>query len=110
MNLRWARRPRARRSPISVPDGIGDYRVHLGELGRASDSVGAQAIAAPLGDHTTNAVKSWVPLLERHLAKGTLKPLEYEVVEGTGYDAVVGGIVRQEKGGLKKKLVVRVQE
>ena len=79
--------------------------MHLGQLGR-EDGSGEEGV---FGRSTTGAVRGFVPILEAHLAQGSLKPLDYEVVEGVGYEAVVEGIKRQEKGGLKKKLVVRVQ-
>lgn len=97
------------RSPIAVPDGINDYRIRLGQLGREDDGA-LISDGSRVGGATNRAVRSWVPLLEAHLAGGTLKPLEYEVVTGEAYEAAVEAVKRQEKGGLSRKLVVRIQE
>lgn len=90
----------ANRSPFNTASTIREHRVELGHMGREDEEMGVQV---------TNAVRAFVPAIEAHLAAGTLKPLEYELMDGVGYDAVVQAIKRQEKGGLAKKLVVRVK-
>jgi hypothetical protein len=48
--------------------------------------------------------------LEGHFEAGTIKPLEYELVDGLGWGRLIGGIRQLEDGKVSKKLVVKVQE
>jgi len=86
---------------MHTPPSIRENRTLLGTLGRFDD---------PKGAKTTANAASWIPTLEGHLEKGTLKPLEYEVVDGKGWDAVIKGVAQLEAGGTTKKLVVRIQD
>ncbi len=56
----------------------------------------------------TKDIAGWIPTFEAHLAAGTLKRVEYQVVDGVGWDKVIEGIQQQEAGPAKK-LIVRTQ-
>ena len=58
----------------------------------------------------TRSIAGWVPTFETHLAVGTLKRIEYQVVDGVGWDKVIQGIQELESGKATKKVVVRTQE
>lgn len=89
------------RSPFSTPSSINEYRADLGHLCRPNERDGAQI---------TSNIASWIPLLEKHIAAGTLKPLEHHVVDGVGWEKVIQGIQDMEGGKIGKKIVVRTQE
>lgn len=57
----------------------------------------------------TKNIASWIPRFEAYLAEGTLKPIEYQVVEGVGWEKIIQGIQDLENGKAAKKIVVRVQ-
>jgi hypothetical protein len=82
-----------------MPPGVREHRCKLGEMGKGS----------PLGREVTAQLTEWTPGLERHLAEGHIKPLEYELVQGKGWEAIVRAVQIFEKG-VDKKLVVRVQD
>lgn len=84
-----------------TPSTIKEYRAELGHLCRLDDPIGAQV---------TRDIASWIPALEAHLAAGTLKPLEHQVVDGIGWEKLVEGIQLLESGRAERKLVVRTQE
>ena len=86
---------------MNTPKSIHEYRTLLGTLGRYDDLKGAT---------TTSNLASWIPAFEGHIENGTLKPLEYEVVEGTGWEAVIKGVAELESGKASKKLVVKIQD
>lgn len=88
------------RSPFNTPSPIKEYRAELGHLCRYDEAVGAQV---------TKHIASWIPTFETHLAAGTLKPVEYQVVDGVGWESVIQGIKDLEAGKAAKKIVVRTQ-
>jgi hypothetical protein len=55
----------------------------------------------------TKDIASWIPTFEAHLAAGTLRPIEYQVVDGVGWESVIRGIQDLEGGKAAKKIVVR---
>lgn len=58
----------------------------------------------------TEDITSWIQTFETHLAVGTLKPIQYQVADGMGWEAVIQGIQDLESGKAQKKIVVRVQK
>ncbi|KAH7154304.1 chaperonin 10-like protein [Fusarium sp. MPI-SDFR-AT-0072] len=88
-------------SPFSTPSSINEYRADLGHLCRPNERDGAQI---------TSNIVSWIPFLEKHIAAGTLKPLEHHDVDGVGWEKVIQGIQDMEGGKIGKKIVVRTQE
>ncbi|KAM0560091.1 hypothetical protein ACHAPJ_004051 [Fusarium lateritium] len=88
-------------SEFSTPSSINEYRAELGHLCRLDEPDGAQV---------TSDISGWISSLEAHLAAGTLKPLEYQIVDGVGWDKVIQGIKDFEGGKAAKKIVVRTQE
>ena len=89
------------RSHFNTPSDIEEYRAALGHLGRLDEPIGAEV---------TRNIAGWVRTFETHLAVGTLKPIEYQVVDGVGWDKVIQGIQELESGNASKKVVVRTQE
>ncbi|KAF5550068.1 zinc-binding alcohol dehydrogenase domain-containing protein [Fusarium napiforme] len=89
------------RSPFSTPSSINEYRADLGHLCRPNERDGTQITAS---------IANWIPLLEKHIAAGTLKPLEHHVVDGVGWEKVIQGIQDMENGKFGKKIVVRTQQ
>ncbi|KAF4965825.1 hypothetical protein FSARC_6418 [Fusarium sarcochroum] len=83
-------------SEFSTPSSINEYRAELGHLCRLDEPDGAQV---------TSDISGWIPALEAHLAAGTLKPLEYQVIDGVGWDKVIQGINDLEGGKAAKKIV-----
>lgn len=63
-----------------------------------------------IGIETTTDLASWIDGFEGHLAAGTLKPLEYQLFDGVGWQAVIDAIALLESGKAAKKLVVKVQD
>jgi hypothetical protein len=60
------------------------------------------------GPKITSDIASWVPWFERQLALGNLKTIEFETVNGTGWEKVIEGIKLLESGKASKKILVRV--
>lgn len=89
------------RSPFNTPSTFKEYRAELGHLCRYDE---------PLGAEMTRDIAGWIPTFEKHIAAGTLKPVEYQVVEGVGWESVIQGIQDLESGKAPKKLVVRIQK
>ncbi|KAH6989998.1 chaperonin 10-like protein [Ilyonectria destructans] len=87
-------------SKFNTPPTIREYRAEFGDLYR---------LDKPDGVKVTKDIASWIPGFEAHLAAGTLKPIEYQVVEGVGWEKIIQGIQDLEKGKAAKKIVVRVQ-
>ncbi|KAJ4297319.1 hypothetical protein N0V88_004237 [Collariella sp. IMI 366227] len=85
-------------SEFKTPAGIKEYRAELGHLCRLDEPIGAQV---------TKDIVYWIPTFEKHLATGTLKPLEYQLVDGSGWEKVIQGIQELEGGKAVKKIVVR---
>ncbi|KAF5570800.1 zinc-binding alcohol dehydrogenase domain-containing protein [Fusarium phyllophilum] len=88
-------------SPFSTPSSINEYRADLGHICRPNERDGAQI---------TSNISNWIPLLEKQIAAGTLKPLEHHVIDGIGWEKVIQGIQDMEGGKIGKKIVVRTQE
>jgi hypothetical protein len=88
------------RSPFNTPATIKEYRAELGHLGRLNEAIGIAV---------TKDIVEWIPTLETHLAVGTLKPIDYQVVDGVGWDKVIQGIQELGAGKATKKIVVRTQ-
>jgi hypothetical protein len=88
------------RSEMNAPDSIKLYRISFAKLGRDDE----------LGKHVTSKFVEWIPVLEGHFQSGALKPLDYHLVEGEGWEKVIEGIADMEAGKLPKKPVVKVQQ
>ncbi|KAH6971113.1 chaperonin 10-like protein [Ilyonectria sp. MPI-CAGE-AT-0026] len=87
-------------SRFNTPSTIKEYRVDFGDLCR---------LDVPNGVEVTKNIASWIPRLEAYLEAGTLKPIEYQLVDGLGWEKVIQGIHDLENGKAAKKIVVRVQ-
>ncbi|RDW64759.1 hypothetical protein BP6252_10410 [Coleophoma cylindrospora] len=87
-------------SPMSAPDksGINIYRIRLGQLGRYGE--GSQQ------DETCRVLEEAIVPLERFLAEGQIKPMEWEIV-GHGFEGLAGAVKLFDSGtfGGKKALV-----
>ena len=88
------------RSEMNAPDSINVYRIRFAKLGRDDE----------LGKHVASKFAEWIPVLEGHFQSGGLKPLDYHLVEGEGWEKVIEGIADMEAGKLPKKPVVKVQQ
>ncbi|KAK4129163.1 GroES-like protein [Parathielavia appendiculata] len=88
-------------SPFNTPSTIKEYRAELGHLCRLNE---------PIGQTVTKEIASWIPTFETHLAAGTLKPIEYQLGDGVGWESVIRGIQDLEAGKAAKKIVVRIQD
>ena len=58
----------------------------------------------------SSQIAEWIPVLEAQLAAGSISPVEYQLVKGTGWGAVIDGIKEMEAGKAAKKLAVRIVE
>ncbi len=89
--------------PIDPVEGVRIYSVELGKIGQDRD-----ASCKIINDDIANMV----PKLENCLAKGYIKPMEYDLVDGVGVEVVLKGIeiFNARKGGVKKVLVKVAQE
>ncbi|UNI18618.1 hypothetical protein JDV02_004873 [Purpureocillium takamizusanense] len=83
----------------TVPAGINEYQVRIGMLGRDTD----------IGRHISEETAKLVPVLEGHVAKGTLGPIEFDVFDESGWGALVDAIKYYAEGKAAKKLLVRLQ-
>lgn len=88
------------RSNYTVPAGVTEYQVSVGMLGR--DSV--------IGRHITEETAKLIPALERHIAAGTIRPVECELFDESGWGALIDGVRYYAEGKAAAKLVVRVQD
>ncbi|KAM7190134.1 hypothetical protein V8F20_009864 [Naviculisporaceae sp. PSN 640] len=90
-------------SQLEIPKGITAYRVQFGQLGKTS---------TPLGQGITDQVEEMIPLLQKHLESGTIKPLDtYTVVDGQGWDKVVNALSGFEAGTYQgRKPVIKVAD
>lgn len=83
--------------PIEGRGGIEVDKIKLGDIGQEGK------------DESNAHIAALVAKLEKYVEKGALKPMEYEMVEGKGFESVLEGL--KIFGGRKvdgKKLVVRV--
>ncbi|KAK7429044.1 hypothetical protein QQZ08_004451 [Neonectria magnoliae] len=86
---------------FKTPATINEYRAELGYLCRLDEALGIEV---------TSVITDMIPIFEPHLAAGTLKPIQYQVADGMGWDKVIEGIQDLENGKAAKKIVVRVQK
>lgn len=63
-----------------------------------------------MGAHVTGQITKMIPLLESHIADGTITPVDCELFDGVGWEPLKDAISFFEAGKSKKKLIVRVQE
>lgn len=89
------------RDPVEPIDGIELYRMNLGLLGRTGN---------PVAEEVNGEVEKFIPKLEKLLANGHLKPMDYQCA-GVGFGGVSEGIQAMNSGkGGGKKIVVRLQD
>ncbi|KAM0208056.1 hypothetical protein ACHAQI_007338 [Fusarium lateritium] len=86
---------------VSIPAPIKGYKAFLGHLYSLDEPIGVQV--------TADIIKR-LPTLESYLAAGILKPLEYQSIDGVGWNKVIQGMKVLEGGKAEKKIVVRTQE
>jgi hypothetical protein len=86
---------------MDIPAGIKEYRAQLGQIARWETEIGRTITAS---------IAKWIPDMEAYFEMGVLKPLEYQVMPGMGWEAVIAGIADLEAGKAAKKIVVKVQE
>jgi len=86
---------------MDIPSSFHSYRVALGQIGRYDNEKGQQVTAA---------LAAMIPVFEAHIEKGNFKPLDYEVAEGKGWEAVINALATFGAGKVKSKLVVRIQD
>jgi hypothetical protein len=77
------------------------YRIELGHIDREDD---------PLGVEVSRDIASWVEIFEGHLETGALKALDYHLVDGVGWQALIDAIAILESGKIPSKLVVKIQD
>jgi len=63
-----------------------------------------------MGREVSASIASWIGDWEGHIADGNIKPVEWILVEGKGWEKVLEGIALMEGKKADKKLVVRVAE
>ncbi|KAK3369385.1 chaperonin 10-like protein [Lasiosphaeria ovina] len=88
-------------SEMNVSDSISVYRVQFGMLGRLDQ---------PLGQHVTGVIAELVAAFEGHIETGAIRPLDYQLVPGAGWDRIIESIADLEAGKFTKKPVVKVQD
>ncbi|KAH8797733.1 chaperonin 10-like protein [Xylogone sp. PMI_703] len=87
-------------STMDARPGIRTFRISLGELGRSGNAN---------ADLTNTETIKFIPKLEKLLATGALKPLEYVNVGG-GFEGIFEGLTALGEGrGRGRKIVVRLQ-
>ena len=84
---------------MDIPPSFHSYRIALGQIGRSETEMGRRVTAA---------LADMIPIFEAHIEKGTIKPLEYEVAEDKGWEAVIKAVAAFEAGKVKNKLVVNI--
>jgi NADPH:quinone reductase-like Zn-dependent oxidoreductase len=87
-------------SDMTAPESVNLYRVELGKLARKDD----------IGKHVTTKVTELIPVFEKFLKSGEVKPLSYHLVPGTGWDKVIEAIADMEAGKVAKKIIVKAQD
>jgi hypothetical protein len=63
-----------------------------------------------LGREVSAQIASWVPDWEAHVEAGNIKPVDWMLLDGKGWDKVLEGIAIMEGKKADKKMVVRVSE
>jgi NADPH:quinone reductase-like Zn-dependent oxidoreductase len=88
-------------SAIKVPDDIQAYSVLLPLIGREEDAMGAQV---------SKVLKQAIPLVEAHVDRGTITPVDYDLFEKTGWEGLKEAMAFCGSGQAAKKVVVKVQD
>lgn len=90
------------RVPIEPKEGIEIETVKLGEIGREGNAH---------IERVNKDIAGFIPKIEKFLESGAIKPMEWDIIEGTNFEAVFKGLeafnTRKSDG---KKLVVRIAE
>ena len=86
---------------MEVPESITLYRAHLGMLGR---------VGTDEEKHITAKVVEMVKAFEPYFESGELQALNYQLVDGKGWQAVVDALAAFEAGKFEKKAVIKVQD
>jgi hypothetical protein len=91
--------------PIEEKAGIEIFKVALGQIGRSGGDLAEVAV------QVNKDIASFIPVLEKWLASGKIKPQACVLADGgnTGFESVVKAIAEfNTKKSDGKKLVVRV--
>ena len=56
----------------------------------------------------SSQIAEWISISEAHLEEGSISPIEYQLVEGTGWGAVIDGIMKLKTEKTGKELAVRI--
>lgn len=88
------------RSSSNIPSSIKVDQVSLGQLGREGE----------IGTQYAEETARMIPVLERHIANGSIKAVDTEVFEGVGWDKLIEALAYYSSGKADKKIVVRVQD
>ncbi|SPO01224.1 related to oxidoreductase [Cephalotrichum gorgonifer] len=86
-------------SPFNTPSTIKEYRAELGHLGRYDEDLGATV---------SKQIAEWIPNLEEHIKHGSIKAIDYELVEGLGWEKAIEGLEKLTDGKATRKLAVVV--
>jgi len=88
--------------PIEPKEGIETETVTLGEIGREGNAH---------IERVNKDIAGFIPEIEKFLETGAIKPMEYEIIEGTNFEPVFKGLeVFNNRKSNDKKLLVRVME
>ncbi|KAH6719468.1 chaperonin 10-like protein [Leptodontidium sp. 2 PMI_412] len=86
--------------PIEPKQGIQINMVSLGKIGKTGDESILQV---------NQDIEDFIPTLEKYLADGSLKPMEYEVIGDVGVENILKGLEAfNSKKSATKKVLVRV--
>jgi hypothetical protein len=89
-------------SPFSNPEDTKVYRIMLGAIGRESEGESQRIISV--------GIAQCIPVLERLIGEGALRPMPYVTVE-KGWDGVAEGIELAGSGKMSgKKVVVKISD
>lgn len=90
------------RTPIEEKENIEIYKVALGQIGHSGTA---------LAEKVNEDITSFIPVLEKFLESGEIKPLDYVSANGgkVGFESVLKGLeeFNAKKSGVKK-IVVRL--
>ncbi|KFZ15866.1 hypothetical protein V502_05379 [Pseudogymnoascus sp. VKM F-4520 (FW-2644)] len=83
-------------TPIAPQEGIKIYQADLGDIGQGGEE-----------REINKKVAAYIPVLEKYLSMGALKPMGYEQVGDIGVEEILKGLVafNTKKGGAKKMVV-----
>lgn len=83
--------------PIEEKEGIEIHKVTLGQIGHSGTS---------LAERVNKDIASFIPVLEKFLENGEIKPLDYVSANGgkVGFESVLKGLeeFNTKKSGVKK--------